>query len=183
MYGDMAVVRANAALLRAQGDDVRAYATGIKARSEEMNWNSDAATAFRAEITLTADALGRSAASLNSAADALTAHASAVDGVKAAIKEAQQWAAERLQEARTIAGNVVKVVQDVAENAVTGFMTVLASIADQLNNVKVSVFQVFGVDVAAADVARAEDIVRAVPSEPGEGSRDWLDVQTYLKGK
>lgn len=183
MYGDMAVVRSNAALLRAQGDDVRARAIGIKARAEEMNWNSAAATAFRTEITTTADALGRSAAALDTAADALTAHASAVDGVKAAIKEAQQWAADRLEEARSIAGNVVKVVQDVAENAVTGLMTVIASIPDQLNNVTISVFRVFGMDVAPETVARAEDIVRAVPNDPADGSRDWLDVRQYLDGR
>jgi methyl-accepting chemotaxis protein len=183
MYGDMAVVRGNAAQLRAQGDDVRARALGIKARAEDMNWNSAAATAFRAEIGVTADALGRSAAALDSAADALAAHASAVDEVKAVIRQAQQWAAERLDEARSLAGNVVKVVQDVAENAVTGVMTVIASIPDQLNNVTVSVFKLFGQDVEPAAVARAEDIVRAVPDSPADGSRDWLDIETYLKGK
>ena len=92
------------------------------------------------------------------------------------------WAGERLDEARSIVGNVVKVVQDVAENAVTGFMTVLAPIPDQVKNVKVYVLQVFGVDVAPETVARAEDIVRAVPNRPVDGAREWLDVQCTLGG-
>jgi len=183
MYGDMSVVRSDSARLRAQGDDVRARALAIKARAEAMNWNSVAATAFRAEIDLTADALGRSAAALDTAADALANHARAVDEVKALIHQAQQWAGEKLDEARSIAGNVVKVVHDVAENAVTGFMTVLASIPDQVSKVSVSVFRVFGVDVAPETVARARDIVRAVPNRPDDGSHDWLDVQRVLGGR
>ncbi|TFD07452.1 MULTISPECIES: hypothetical protein [unclassified Cryobacterium] len=182
MYGDMSVVRSDSARLRARGDDVRARALAIKARAESMNWNSVAATAFRAEIGATADALGRSAAALDTAADALSNHARSVDEVKALIHQAQVWAGERLDEARSIVGNVVKVVQDVAENAVTGFMTVLASIPDQVKNVKVSVLQVFGVDVAPQTVARAEDIVRAVPNRPVDGAREWLDVQCTLGG-
>ena len=182
MYGDMAVVRSDAAVLRAQGDDVRARALGIKARADGMNWNSAAATAFRAEIHITAGDLGRSAAALDTAADALIMHARAVDDVKAVIQKAQQWAADRLDEARSIAGNAVKVVHDVAENAVTGVMTLISSVPDQLNNVKVSVFRVFGVDVAPETVSRAEDVVRAVPNSPADGCRDWLDVERYLNG-
>ncbi|TFB89082.1 hypothetical protein E3O25_04980 [Cryobacterium sp. TMT1-3] len=159
---------------------MRARALAIKARAESMNWNSVAATAFRTEIGVAADALGRSAAALDTAADALTNHARSVDEVKALIQQAQVWAGERLNEARSIVGNAVKVVHDVAENAVTGFMTVLASVPDQVNNVKVSVFQVFGVDVAPETVSRAEDIVRAVPNQPVDGAREWLDVQRSL---
>ncbi|MBG6212261.1 MAG: hypothetical protein LH475_00540 [Cryobacterium sp.] len=178
----MSVVRSDAARLRAQGDDVRARAMTIKARAEAMNWNSVAATAFRAEITVTADALGRSAAALDAAADALANHARAVDEVKALIHQAQQWAGDRLDEARSIAANAVKVVHDISENAVTGFMTVLATIPDQINNVTVSVFRVFGMDIAPETVARAQDIMRAVPNRPADQSPDWLDVQRFLNG-
>lgn len=50
----------------------------------------------------------------------------------------------------------------------------ISSVPDQLNNVTVSVFRVFGVDVAPETASRAEDVVRAVPTaqptDAGTGS-------------
>lgn len=182
MYGDMSAVRNDASYLRARAEDMRSRALQLKAQAEAMSWNSAAAQVFRTQITLTADDIGRSAATLEAAADALGAHARSVDAVKALIVQAQAWAAERLDEARSIASNAVKVIQDVAEGAVTSFMTVVNSAVDVVTKtVQVSVFKLNDVDISEEVVLHAQSVMRAIPLRPLEGSKDWIDVEHLLK--
>ncbi|SEN55836.1 hypothetical protein [Cryobacterium luteum] len=182
MYGDMSAVRIDASYLRARAEAMRSRALQLTAQAEAMSWNSAAAQVFRTQITLTADDIGRTAATLDAAADALGTHARAVDDVKALIVQAQAWAAERLDEARSIASNAVKVIQDVAENAVTSFMTVVNSAVDVVTKtVQVSVYKLANIDIAESVVTHAQDVMRTIPSPPSTGSKDWLDVEYLLK--
>ena len=183
MYGNMATVRTDESNLRAMANEMRSRALALTAQAEAMAWNSGAAQAFRIQITETADDLGRSAATLDAAADALATHARAVDAVKQAISEAQEWVEERLNDARTVVSNVTKSVFDVAEHAVTGFMTRLGSIIDgATTRVQVSVYRLFGNDVPTETVQRAQTITQAVPTSPSHGARDWLDLKDTFAG-
>ncbi|TFD58133.1 hypothetical protein E3T39_12565 [Cryobacterium suzukii] len=178
----MSTVKNDASYLRDRAGDMRTRAVQLKAQAESMNWNSPAAQAFRTQITLTADDIDRTAASLDAAADALGAHARSVDDVKALIVQAQAWAAERLDEARSIASNAIKVIQDVAEGAVTSFMTVVNSAVDVVTKtVQVSVYKLANIDIAESVVTHAQSVMRTIPSPPVNGSKDWLDVEHLLK--
>jgi hypothetical protein len=184
MYGDMSVVRADAAPLRVTADEMRTRAVALTAQAEGMAWNSDAAVVFRTQVGLMADDLGRTAAALDAAADALDTHAASVDAVKESIRRAEAWVAERLSAARTLAANAVKLVEDVAEGAVNGFQRVVQTISDGATTLmRVESWSVFGTDVPDAQVEKAQQITRTVPHSPPSGSKDWLDLENVFASR
>lgn len=181
MYGDMSVVRADAAALRVTAEGMRSRALALKAQAQQLQWSSNAAVVFRTQIDLTADDLGRSAASLDAAADALIAHASAVEAVKELIRQAEAWVADRLNDARTVVDNVVERVEHVAEGAVNGVVTVIGWVVDGAEKIlTVASYTLFGREITQATVTRARVILGTVPRPPASGSKDWVDLKNLF---
>lgn len=160
MYGNMALLRAEANQLRTVATEMRARASAMKSQATAMQWDSSSARMFQSQIDLAVLDLRRCASEVDAAADAVVIHARAVDTVKEAIATAQQFVQERLNDARHVVTNVVKGVGDTAEAAVN-FL--------------------FGNPVSDWFVDNARSIISIVPVPPPVGSLDWLDAQQRIK--
>ena len=184
MYGDMNRLRARAAALRQNGDEMRARARSLLAQAESMTWSSNAGDIFRDRIRVIALDLGSQAQFLDDTAAALELHARTVDGVKAAITNAQKWVSDAWSRAAHIALNAVEVVKDVVHTAVTGFMRVLGAVASgDLDKVRVAVFTIGGQEVPREQVQQAKTILGTVPALPQAGSKDWLDLSQTFRSR
>ncbi|MFC5928610.1 hypothetical protein D6T64_21575 [Cryobacterium melibiosiphilum] len=173
-------VRVRAAAVRADATELRARASSLLQQSGAMGWNSKAGDALRERITEVATSLGGQAQALDDAATALEAHAHSVDDVKQAIRDAQLWVEDRWREAQTVAATAVETVQDVADAAVTRFMRVMVDTAANLQTgmVRIAVFTVAGVQVTAAAVDHAHEVITTIPVLPVGERREWLDVRS-----
>ncbi|PXA68689.1 hypothetical protein [Cryobacterium arcticum] len=153
MYGDMAALGRRSAELRILAEDTRTRATTLRA-AVGTTWVSAAAATFIEQLGQRAGNLDASATSLEEAADAIDAHIRAVEAVKQAIAEAEQWISDRWNDAARLVGNTVEVISEGAEN----------------------VFEFFGTEVPRALVSEADELVRTVRELPPVGSPDWLDL-------
>ncbi|QYF72689.1 hypothetical protein [Cryobacterium sp. PAMC25264] len=151
MYGDMAALGRRSTELRTLAADTRTRA-GVLRSAVGDTWVSAAAATFIDQLGQRAGNLDSSAASLEEAADAIDAHIRAVELVRQAIAEAEQWISDRWNDAARLVGNTVEVIAEGAEN----------------------VFEFFGTEVPGALVNEADELIRTVRELPAPGSPDWL---------
>lgn len=100
MYGDPTAIRALAARLRDQADDLRRQGDALLARSEAVPWLGLAADAMRAHARDRAAALGETARVHDDAAEALDRHADEVARRQALIADLERRAHRLVSDAR-----------------------------------------------------------------------------------
>ena len=100
MYGDTRVIRALAATLREQADDIEVEADDLLARAEACPWSGWAAEAMRRRSRERAATLRRTARRHRDAAEALGHHADEVDRLKDLIEAIERRVAGLVAAAR-----------------------------------------------------------------------------------
>lgn len=116
MVGDPAQIRAVAARLRREADEVRSVGARVGA-ARGVEWRSAAAEAFRDRVTEAVHGERRTAQLLDEAAAALDAHAA---GVERTLAELVRLAHATQAAAQRVAGEATDAVQHVVRGATAG---------------------------------------------------------------
>ena len=160
MFGDMHELALRSGQLRSLAETSRTGATRLVARVDSL-WVSSAASAYSAKLSGHARDLRASATDLEAAAAAIDAHIAAVEEARRQIAEAERWVGERWNDAQHLLRNVVETVEDTAAG----------------------VFEFFGQKVPSALVHESRDILRTVPSLPGPGEPEWLELAARFRNR
>jgi len=122
MYGDTAVIRAQARRMRERAYDIRAEADELAARVDAVPWTGLAAEAMRRMARDHAARLRSCADAHDAAADALARHAREVDHLKEVIAAIEHRVLHLLEAATGgLAGLVAHVVPDVVDHWASHF--------------------------------------------------------------
>jgi uncharacterized protein YukE len=122
MYGDTAVIRQLARLMRERADDLRAEADELAGRAETVAWSGLAADAMRRMARQHASGLRSCAQAHDTAADALDHHARTVDRLEELIASIERRALHLLESAAGgLAGVVGHVLPDAVDHWARGF--------------------------------------------------------------
>ena len=150
MYGDTLVMRKRAALLREQGEDVRAMADMLVSHSDEIDWTGRAADAMRERVRDRAAHLREAANAHDAAASSLERHLVECDRLAECIAGIERRASSLIADARNRVARVHAANKDSDRDG--GFADVRAT-------------------------PTHEDQSLATFSPPPSGHQDWLTVE------